>query len=190
MPGAAAALGRLAGDYRTVAVVSGRPVAFLREHLGGRGIVLSGLYGLERLRGTQVEEAEGAGEWRPVVAEVVTRARGPGGPGVDVEDKGLSVTLHFRNWPESAYHGVEGVRKFLAEWLEVWGEYEIDVEEILPTPDGRVVSLFAHHGKGHQSGVPMDLEMANIATLRGGRVIRIDNDDDRIEALEAAGLSE
>jgi trehalose 6-phosphate phosphatase len=99
VPGAAAALGRLANDYRTVAVVSGRPVAFLREHLGGRGLVLSGLYGLERLRGTQIDEAEGAAEWRPVVAEVVTRARGPAGPGVDVEDKGLSVTFHYRNWP-------------------------------------------------------------------------------------------
>ena len=99
-------------------------------------------------------------------------------------------TSHFRNWPESAYYGIEGVRKFLAEWLEVWGEYEIEVEEILPSPDGRVVSLFSHHGKGHQSGVPMDLEMANIATLQGGRVMRIDNYGDRDEALEAAGLSE
>jgi len=99
LPGAAAVLGRLANDYRTVAVVSGRPVAFLREHFGGRGLVLSGLYGLEQLRGARVEEVDGASAWRPVVAEVVERAQGPRGPGVDVEPKGLSVTLHYRNWP-------------------------------------------------------------------------------------------
>jgi trehalose 6-phosphate phosphatase len=99
LPGAAAVLGRLADDYRTVAVVSGRPVAFLREHFGGRGLVLSGLYGLEQLRGERIEEAEGASTWRPLVAEVVTRAQGSTGPGVDVEPKGLSVTLHYRNWP-------------------------------------------------------------------------------------------
>jgi trehalose 6-phosphate phosphatase len=99
VPGAADLLGRLARHYRTVAVVSGRPVAFLREHLGGRGLVLCGLYGLERLRGTEVEEADGAGAWRPIVAEVTARAEAPDGPGVDVEPKGLSVTLHYRNWP-------------------------------------------------------------------------------------------
>jgi trehalose 6-phosphate phosphatase len=100
VPGAAAVLGRLAEEYRTVAVVSGRPAGFLREHLGGRGIVLSGLYGLERVRGGRIEEAEGAAGWRPVVADVVARATGAGGPGVDVEPKGLSVTLHFRSRPE------------------------------------------------------------------------------------------
>jgi hypothetical protein len=99
-------------------------------------------------------------------------------------------TSHFRNWPESNYYGVEGIRKFLDEWLEVWGEYQIDVEEVLPATDGRVVSLFTHHGRGQQSGVPMELEMAQIATLREGRVIRFENYDDRAQALEAAGLSE
>ena len=99
VPGAADLLGRLARLYRTVAVVSGRPVAFLREHLGGRGLVLFGLYGLERLRGTEVEEADGAGTWRPIVADVTARAEASDGPGVDVEPKGLSVTLHYRNWP-------------------------------------------------------------------------------------------
>jgi ketosteroid isomerase-like protein len=99
-------------------------------------------------------------------------------------------TSHFRDWPESSYYGVEGVRKFLTEWLEVWGEYKIDVEEVRSAPDGRVVSLFTHRGRGQQSGVPMELPMAQIATLRDGKVIRFENYDDRSEALEAAGLSE
>jgi trehalose 6-phosphate phosphatase len=100
VPGAAAALERLAHAYRTVAVISGRPAGFLREHLGGRGIALFGLYGLEQVRGTQIEEAEGAAAWRPVVGDAVAHARGADGPGVDVEPKGLSVTLHFRGRPE------------------------------------------------------------------------------------------
>jgi trehalose 6-phosphate phosphatase len=100
LPGAARTLGRLAGAYRTVAVVSGRPAAFLREHLGGRGVVLVGLYGLERVTGAAIEEAEGAGGWRSVVDEVVARARGEGGPDADVEPKGLSVAFHYRRRPE------------------------------------------------------------------------------------------
>src|SRR5262249_19158482 len=50
LPGAAALLGQLAERYRRVAVVSGRPLAFLLDHLGASAghAELVGLYGLER----------------------------------------------------------------------------------------------------------------------------------------------
>jgi ketosteroid isomerase-like protein len=66
----------------------------------------------------------------------------------------------------------------------------MSLEDVLAAPDGRVVSLFCHRGKGRGSGVPMELEMAQIATLRDRRITRLDNYSDRGEALEAAGLSE
>jgi trehalose 6-phosphate phosphatase len=100
VPGAADVLRRLATRYGTVAVVSGRPAAFLRDHLGSRGLVLSGLYGLERVTDGQIDEVEGAGAWRDIVADVATRAERPDGPGVRVERKGLSVALHYRLAPE------------------------------------------------------------------------------------------
>ena len=99
-------------------------------------------------------------------------------------------TSHFRDWPEAAYYGNEGVQRFLGEWLDVWDDYEVSIENVVAAPDGRVVSLFRHRGKGRDSGVPMDLPMAQIATLRDGKVTRLDNYDDRAEALEAVGLSE
>ena len=99
-------------------------------------------------------------------------------------------TSHFRVWPEAGYHGTEGVQRFLAEWLEVWDEYEVTVEEVIAVPDGRVPSLMRHRGRGRASGAPMDLPMAQIATLRDSKVIRFDNYDDPSEALEAVGLRE
>jgi trehalose 6-phosphate phosphatase len=97
LPGAAAVLERLAGRFARAGVVSGRPVAFLVDHLG-TGLWLSGLYGLERfVEGRPVEVAE-AEEWRPVVAGALARAREALGP--VVEDKGLSLTLHFRTHPQ------------------------------------------------------------------------------------------
>jgi ketosteroid isomerase-like protein len=33
-------------------------------------------------------------------------------------------TSHFRDWPEAAYYGLSGVKRFLNEWLEVWDDYE------------------------------------------------------------------
>ena len=38
------------------------------------------------------------------------------------------------------------------------------------------------------SGLAMDMESAQVATLRNGKVTRIDNYEDRAEALAAAGL--
>jgi len=98
-------------------------------------------------------------------------------------------TTHFQDWPESTYEGHEGVRRFLSEWLELWDEYEAGVDESLATRDGRVISLAWQRGKGHQSGLEMDIEWAQIATFRDGKITRIDNYDNRGTALEAAGLS-
>jgi ketosteroid isomerase-like protein len=99
-------------------------------------------------------------------------------------------TSHFRDWPESAYHGRPGVERFLGEWLAVWDEYEMRLDDLIVAADGRVVSLIHHCGKGRESGLALDMEMAQIATLRDGKITRLDNYDDRAEALEAVGLRE
>jgi ketosteroid isomerase-like protein len=97
---------------------------------------------------------------------------------------------HFRDWPEPAYLGIDGVKRFITEWLEVWDDYEVGVDETLAAPDGRVISLAWQRGKGRQSGLEMDVESALIFTLRDGKVTRIENYDNRETALEAAGLRE
>ena len=96
LPGAADLLGALARHYGRVGVISGRPAAFLGEHLGGRGLFLSGLYGLEFVEGHEVRAIEEAEPWRPVVEDVVAAADGAGIP---VERKGLAVTVHYRTDP-------------------------------------------------------------------------------------------
>jgi ketosteroid isomerase-like protein len=97
---------------------------------------------------------------------------------------------HFRDWPDNTYRGHQGVRRFLEEWLEVWDDYEAGVEEIRTAPDGRVVSLAWQRGRGRQSGLAMEIEYALIVTVRDGMILRLDNYDERSDALEAAGLSE
>ena len=95
---------------------------------------------------------------------------------------------HFRDWPDATYRGDEGVRRFLNDWLEVWDDYDVGLDEILAAPDGRIVTLAWQRGKGRHSGLPMEMEWAQVTTLRDGKVIRIDNYDERSKALEAAGL--
>jgi ketosteroid isomerase-like protein len=51
-----------------------------------------------------------------------------------------------------------------------------------------VASLILQRGKGRSSGLAMEMKTAQVATLRDGKVTRIDNYENRAEALEAAGL--
>ena len=99
-------------------------------------------------------------------------------------------TTGYHDWPESGYHGLEGVERFFTEWLAVWDDYQAGVEDIIPAPDGRVVVLFWHRGKGRSSGLRMEDSAAQVITVRDGRVIRIANYESRAEALSTAGLAE
>ncbi|MDP9070328.1 MAG: trehalose-phosphatase [Actinomycetota bacterium] len=123
LPDAPAVLHRLAHRFGRVAVVSGRPVAFLAEHLrtdecgegsGCEGLVLAGLYGLERVEGADVVTDPEVEKWRSVVSELVELAEEQAPPGVIVETKGLSLTLHYRTAPEQ--------RDWARRWVGEQGE--------------------------------------------------------------------
>ncbi|MHB8669706.1 MAG: trehalose-phosphatase [Acidimicrobiales bacterium] len=99
IPGVTEQLARLATRWARVAVVSGRPVDFLRTHLGGLGLLLCGLYGLETATDDRTARDDEVERWRETVGRVTESAQGDAGlavAGVDIEPKGLSVTLHFR----------------------------------------------------------------------------------------------
>ncbi len=96
LPGVADVMARLTGRFAMAGVVSGRPVSYLVDRLGPE-LTLSGLYGLERWRQGQRVEVPGVERWRAVVAEARTLAESELGP--VTEDKGLSLTLHFRTCP-------------------------------------------------------------------------------------------
>jgi len=85
-PETRAELERLAGRYRLVAVVSGRPGDDVRARIGLDGIVYVGTHGLEL--------DPRAEEWRGRVHAFGAAAPWPAG---QVEDKGLSVAFHYRD---------------------------------------------------------------------------------------------
>ena len=127
LPEAVQLLHRLAERYRRVAVVSGRPAAFLAAHLRlaeladaqppGEGLLAVGLYGLEMADGDQVTTDPRAAEWMPVVSRVADLAEEDGPSDVFVERKGLSLTLHYRRAP----HRAEWARQWATEQAERTG---------------------------------------------------------------------
>lgn len=101
LEGTPAALERLAARCGEVAVVSGRPLEFLERWFPEpSGVTLVGLYGLETRRMGERADHPTSGVWREVVADVAGLARLQGPDGMDVETKGLSITLHYRRHPE------------------------------------------------------------------------------------------
>ena len=75
LPGTADTLVALTERYAVVAVVSGRPLAFLGAHLPS-GVERHGLYGLETAVGDAADVHPAAAAWRPVVDDVAGRGAG------------------------------------------------------------------------------------------------------------------
>jgi trehalose 6-phosphate phosphatase len=113
VPGALDALTALAGRLGRVGVVSGRPLSFLDDRFP-EPLVLAGLYGLEVRRDGVRRDHPDAAPWRDVVADAVRAATGTGPDGMRVENKGLSITLHYRGRPE--------LEAAVVAWAETEGE--------------------------------------------------------------------
>ncbi len=96
-------LRRLRGAFGVVAIVSGRPVAYLAHHVPAE-VEMHGIYGLESMVDGVLVHQPDALAWKTVIDEVAAAAAADAGglPGVDIEHKGLSLTLHFRRRPDAA----------------------------------------------------------------------------------------
>ncbi|MET1003012.1 MAG: trehalose-phosphatase, partial [Acidimicrobiia bacterium] len=96
MPEALAVLAELVQRMGRVAIVSGRPVEFLRRRVPIPGIALAGLYGLERAFDGERVVDERVIPYLAGVAAAADEADAPR-PGNLVERKAdLAVTLHWR----------------------------------------------------------------------------------------------
>ena len=96
--GAASVLAKLATQYASVAIVSGRSVADLARRIRAPGVRLVGLHGMEELSDGSVSvvpEAEAAREAVERTADrLETSLRGV--RGAVLERKGLALAVHFR----------------------------------------------------------------------------------------------
>jgi trehalose 6-phosphate phosphatase len=144
LPGVPELLATLAARFGLVAVISGRPTAFLAEALQSPpGVTLAGLYGLERaLQGPE------AATWAGVVNAVVAEATASAPPGIYVEPKGLTVTLHWRRTPDQKDWVLAFAARQHAErgLMVVQGRHERELRPPLDVDKGTVVrSLVDEH---------------------------------------------
>jgi trehalose 6-phosphate phosphatase len=101
LPGVGEALAALAQTYAVVGVISGRPAEYLVQHVPD-GVELRGLYGLEQARDGVIERHPAAVAWGPVIDDVAEAAARSEDSALEVEHKGLSLTVHYRTHPGDA----------------------------------------------------------------------------------------
>lgn len=148
-PGLPAVLERLAHRLGgALALVSGRPIAFLDERLAPARLDAAGLHGLEhRIAGALTScRPEDHPRLRQAVAE--WHARIASHPGLIVEDKGCSAALHWRLAPQHEAFA----RDLAGATADGLGsayriQYGKAVAEILPAAagKGRVIEAFLDH---------------------------------------------
>jgi trehalose 6-phosphate phosphatase len=111
----ARSLARLAGGLGLVAVISGRPVAFLAERVKAPGVPLLGSYGMEQSWDGVRQITPEAEQWLGPVREAGRTLREllADAAGIRVEEKSVSVAVHWRQAPDHAA-AAEQVRRAAA----------------------------------------------------------------------------
>ncbi len=79
-----------------VAVVSGRSAADIQQRVGLPGLVYVGNHGLERWVDGQVEVHPEAAGYRPALEAAIHELEPLKPPGMIIEDKGVTLSIHYR----------------------------------------------------------------------------------------------
>ena len=87
-------------------------------------------------------------------------------------------------------YGHSGVLEAFSIWPEQWDEYRIEAPQLVADPGDCVVVKARQRGRGKQSGVEIDMELAFLFKLRRGKIAEWQIFVSEDQALEAAGLSE
>jgi ketosteroid isomerase-like protein len=97
-----------------------------------------------------------------------------------VSGLGTGVGTHYR--------GLDGLVRYLQEWLEPFSEYHVDNVEYIEAGDCVLVPS-RQHGVGAGSGARVEIELTTLYELRDGRIARIHQYDTLEEAREAARVA-
>lgn len=146
-PGNYRSLRRLATVPRTrVAIVSGRALDDLVPRIGLRGITYAGNHGLELLEGDTVTVHPDAAQIVPAIRKVRAELarRVDSIPGCWIEDKRLSLTVHYRQTPSESYPALHAelsslVSRRTSELRFVRGKESLEVRPAVDWDKGSIV---------------------------------------------------
>ena len=102
-------------------------------------------------------------------------------PGVEID------LTSFEGWPEDpVYDGHDGFKHWITEWLAGFESYEAGFDSITEVRPGVVLVYSWQRAYGAGSHVPVEMELAQITTVRDGLIARMEVWSDRDAAREEA----
>ena len=97
-----------------------------------------------------------------------------------------AVMLSGPDWPEqSSWEGLEGIRRNMEEWREVWESSQMQVDGLESFGD-RIVGTGFWNTRGRLSGVDGRMPFVVLLTLRDGKIASLEWFTDREVAVAAA----
>jgi ketosteroid isomerase-like protein len=99
-------------------------------------------------------------------------------------------TSHVAGWPEKrTYNGHPGLTEMANDWFATW-DFWLELDDVVDLGGNRCLVMADDRMTGTGSGVALDpMPWTQVATVRRGMCIRVDNYTNRQEALEAVGLA-
>ena len=92
--------------------------------------------------------------------------------------------------PESGeMSGHAGIAQFITNQMEAFDELQVEALEFLDAGESVVVPI-RFGGKARYTGLEVTFDVVHVATVRDGKVARLEMFLDKAEALEAVGLRE
>jgi ketosteroid isomerase-like protein len=86
-----------------------------------------------------------------------------------------------------SWTGIDELRAASLDWTEAWEDNRVRAERFIEIGN-RVLVLSRRTARGRRSGMPLDQALADIFTLRDGKIVRWEVYWDRHEGMRAAGF--
>jgi ketosteroid isomerase-like protein len=88
------------------------------------------------------------------------------------------------------YRGLDGLGFAWRNFLSAWEDFRMEDGRVMPGREGMYAILMRNIGRGQGSGMVIEADVANVVTMRAGRITRLEMYWDREAALRAAGVPE
>ena len=94
--------------------------------------------------------------------------------------------VNAEGWPiEATYHGHEGLHRWWSDIAEAFSDFGMQVEEITPVDDQRVLTVQRFIGHFRTTEIPFDALWASVVTVRERRIVRAVGYMSKRRALQA-----
>jgi ketosteroid isomerase-like protein len=110
------------------------------------------------------------------------------------DEAGWRELLHpevvVTQFPEQAdarpYHGHDGAREVITDWVDTWDDYSVEVLGVRDLSDRHVLVSLHQSGRGKGSGLEVEGDAFFLWTVEAGKVTRLQMFSSEHEAVEAA----